>query len=129
MFWKNTNCIFVSIFHVQLSFCKVWIAMLSLWTLPDTRYTHWFCRLQGERSIQTCPATHWTANMDPYKNDSDEYHQIQSIGSMRYKNLLIWLESIKGYQPKTINNSVKNVLSSILTYHHKFYYFLCHSNK
>ena len=55
------------------------MAMLSMWELSDPGL---FGGGGNERRVKTCPATHQMDSMDPKENDSDEFQQIQSIGSM-----------------------------------------------
>jgi hypothetical protein len=57
------------------------MAMLSVWAWPVLLGC--FGCVWDERSVQPCPATHHMSRMGPFKTDTDEFQQIQSIGSMK----------------------------------------------
>ena len=56
------------------------MAMLSVWTWPVLPGC--FKCVWDERSVHLCPATHHMSRMGPFKTDTDEFQQMQSIGSM-----------------------------------------------
>ena len=68
-----------------------------LWWLRMTMFSVWSGSVPGwfdgfviwnERTVQMSGPTHQINSMDPQKNDTDEYHQIQSMRSMEHTQKL-----------------------------------------
>ena len=92
MFWKNTNCIFVSISCTALLLqsldCHALFVDTARYQIPDihTDFADFRVR-EAFKHVQL--HIEWPIWIRTRMIDSDEYQQIQSIGSMRYQNLLI----------------------------------------